>query len=94
LLAEPLTVDDVREVIKVLNLVVNDKIKNVKGPAKKPASTFFSLLLAIVVAISSHLPLFAEKAGVKLNVKGGANEEDFEDHVAGDKYDQIADDFM
>jgi len=35
----------------------------------------------------------AKKPVAKLNVKGGANEENFEDHI-GDKYDDYADDFM
>jgi len=71
-LCEPLSVDDVRDLVKILNLLVNDKIKSVKGGKGKPAP---------------------KKPGAKLNVKGGANEENFEDHI-GDKYDDIADDFM
>jgi len=71
-LCEPLNVDDVRDLIKALNLVVNDKIKQAKGGKSKAP---------------------AKKPGVKLNVKGGANDQDFEDHIA-DKYDDLADDFM
>jgi len=71
-LSEPLSVDDVRDLVKILNLIVNEKIKSVKGGKAKPA---------------------AKKPGAKLNVKGGASEENFEDHIS-DKYDDIADDFM
>lgn len=86
-----MSVDDVKDVIKILNVVVNDKIKAAKPTKGKSTSAIF--VIFIFERPQCLIVVLEKTPATRLNLRGGASGGQFEDHVEGE-YDDYADDFM